>query len=283
MNNTSWLKKIWDFVRSPDNLTKVFAVLAAVIFLLMRLRPSNFLPQLNNAATLTVEDKLVFNVILLVLGLIATSEIFQRIGILTDIHSRLTSSETERLRIVGISEFYSSRRELPPLPEFISSAKHDLLILGLSAEGLITAHQHLIEICLRQGCNVRFLLPKSLNQRTIAHLAPARDSNRAPAHLKDSLAYLVHLAEEDGLDSTGKLQVKLYDFVPTLGLIMVDGDETYGKIRVELLPYKSQVVDRPSFELVRAQHGTDLYSLFKSQYDLLWREAEVWNRRYPKK
>src|SRR4030067_1056617 len=57
-----------------------------------------------------------------------------------------------------IPEFCSSRRELPPLVDFLKSAKYEVDLMGFSLWSISVQNRKTVEELLKQGKHVRFIL-----------------------------------------------------------------------------------------------------------------------------
>jgi hypothetical protein len=190
------------------------------------------------------------------------------------------ASQANRLREMGIVAFYPNRTALPPFPSLIQSIESDLLICALSADVMIQAHGTPLKELLKKKIRIRFLLPDRqliTNTDAIAHLAPQRDVKRTPAHLTDAMQYLAILKEEVETENLeGKLEVRLLNFIPPMGFMILDGQRTRALIRVEQYIYKCEAEHRPAYDIVPTTQSNDLFTVLRTQFELCWNEAIEW-------
>jgi hypothetical protein len=203
----------------------------------------------------------------------------------TAIASKLDSietiaSQTNCLHEIGILAFYPNRDALPDFPSFIKSAESDLLICGLSADTMIHHYGTLLRKRLEQGLRIRFLLPDIQlmeNEKAVEHLAPRIEAQRTPDHLVDAMKYIALWKQEvENENLMGKLEIRLLNFIPPMGFIIVDGQKNHARIRVEQYVYKCLPDNRPSYEVVPTPRSNDLFAMLRTQLELCWNEANEW-------
>jgi hypothetical protein len=183
--------------------------------------------------------------------------------------------ERQRAIPAEMQQFYRSLRRELPLHDFIAKAQNEILLVG-------TTFYHLIErlkplfTAKSKTCEIRFLAmnPHRKNRPLIAGVAALfREEDSFSGELRRSCQRLLKYQEEI-LQKGGRMTVRMYSSVPTVNVVMVDPDEPTGAIQVEILPYKGSANMRPGFVLRPSGAGADLYNLFRTQYKMMWDEAD---------
>lgn len=218
----------------------------------------------------TEKDLLVW--ILLILGLLALSEIVQRYVTLVSIDRRMAvlAASSEKLAAGHLGDmFLKDRNEFPPLTERIKNAR-EIWFYGTSLDAVVSYYFGLFTTKAREGVSFRFLLmnPDSPSVEARSHGL----FSSTPASLKNdiqrSIEKIAAIAREPG----AKVECKRTDFVPSHGLVLVDPRTNSGTIVVELYPYNVTASERAHFELTKKD--ARWYGFFLSQYESLWRDAK---------
>ncbi|WP_229399685.1 hypothetical protein [Micromonospora okii] len=166
----------------------------------------------------------------------------------------------------------STRREIPLLP-LLKPARESILVGGTT---LIHFAEHYRALLIEKSmtCHVRILLLDGGNGMRQVHLAAGRlfgEEDSFHRELRRSQEAMIALARE-ARQQGGRFDVRSYDIIPTVNVIMVDTKAPDGRIQVELLPYRASANLRPGLVL-RPGNGAeddDLFAYFLQQYELLW-------------
>lgn len=169
------------------------------------------------------------------------------------------------------------RRDIVPLDKFTESARGILIIARTASK--VAGLSHLFQNHLECGCRLRFVITDSaaFHRNDIEAVTPMPLTGEQAikvftAELTATMAniqYLQQLSET----TSGKVEVRLINYISNLSLIMVDEGEGRGRIVVELMPYKCQELDRPHIELTSNDATTHWYDLFRNTCEEVWKHA----------
>lgn len=191
-----------------------------------------------------------------------------------------TVSFTNNMRQVGLAAFYRNRRDQPKFENLISKANSNLLIISITGVHIVSQYGGLLEEKLEKGCIIRFLLPNLIGA-SIDHLAPRKTTMSTISDWKSALNELRELKiDAVKKELLGRVEIRIFNYVPTFTVVMVNGERADGIIRVELMPYKINADDRASFDLTRADHMGDVYSTFEKHTELLWQESSEFDESF---
>jgi hypothetical protein len=183
--------------------------------------------------------------------------------------------EKERVLPAEIQKFYRSLRREFPLFEFLNTAQTEILLVGTTLYHLVDRIKPML-ITKSKYCAIHILIlnPSRKNKSLIDGVAALFGEQDAFAgELRKSFIRLFELQEELRRLG-GKITIKMFSSVPTVNIAMVDPDGPAGAIQVEILPYKGSANMRPGFVLRPVGENAELYDLFRTQYKLMWEEAE---------
>lgn len=185
----------------------------------------------------------------------------------------------QRMLLLGVAQVYQDRRDLPRMDEYLCMGTSNILIAGISLYGLITNNRDLFERKIASGCFIRFLLPEALpaDEMAIAHLADEVSIQQTRYDLERTFKEIADLAKKT-TPTRGKprVEVRVFNFIPTMGVIMLDAHKRSGNIRVEMYPYASPVDRRPALELQPSQKDDCLYDYIRARYEELWKKSHVY-------
>lgn len=228
-----------------------------------------------------IRDNLLKLIFLLICGLVITSFAERRFK-LQKIEDLLIDKYGlgAKMQTLGVGNFYPHRRALPVLEDFLDNAKSDVLIVGISLYAMIGQHRDWFENKIRkEGCKFRFLLPASLPEKeNLVYLADEATVADTADDLRKTFNQVVDLAQKTSGNPKGKnkVEIRVFDFVPPMGIIMLDGQARTGRIRVEIYPYAGAVDKRPSFDLIPTESGEGLYEHFRARYEDLWKNSRIY-------
>ena len=212
--------------------------------------------------------------ILTILGLLATSELVERFRRLKNFQDTATQT-LDIVRQLETGAFLKTLDEGAKLADRARQAK-EILLCGYTLLHLVGTNTGLLEQRLKDGCRLRVLIidPGSLAGELIrANESTGRFSRDA----ETVLAYMTRLRKTVSSSKKGRLGVRLLNFVPSCSLIIIDGREPYGWMRVGIYPpaYKTRIEERVHFELSRDREEA-CFGRFLEQYDKLWVDATPW-------
>lgn len=185
----------------------------------------------------------------------------------------------------GLATFYPSRTAgLPTIGAQLAQARKEFFAVGLSLGTIIEGYRDQLEQKAMEGCSIMLLMmnptangedPNPLIDRMTANLnyqpgEYAKELNRRIDAIKKWKLKL----EETNPKAAEKIQLKVYNSVPTMALLMIDANTELGKIVVELYPFKRFATQRPGFEL-RYSGRECLYRQFHDSYKQLWDESKA--------
>jgi len=206
--------------------------------------------------------------ILEILGLLALSELVQRYTTFRAMQHRISviASTSEKFVTGQIADlFLKERSQFPSLSERVRSARQ-IWLLGTSLDAIVTYHYGLFVEKAAEGVHLRFLLmdPESTSVAARAH--GLYDSS--PASLKGDIQRTIEKVQRISAEPNASVELRITDFIPSQGLVLIDPRSHGGTIVVELYPYNVTADHRAHFEL--AQNDAKWYGFFLQQYDELW-------------
>jgi len=174
-----------------------------------------------------------------------------------------------------IQHFYKSlRRELPIL-QFINEARSEIFLVGTSFYHLVERHKSFF-LEKSKKCDIRFLIinPQRKNKALIHGTALLFGEKESfSKELTTGYRKLIEFKQE-AQQEKGKIHIKAYSNIPSINMVMIDPEKPYGRIQIEILPYKGSANMRPGFILRHTEDYTSLYHMFKTQYRNLWDDAD---------
>ena len=199
-------------------------------------------------------------------------ELLIRRQLINDYHDELSSILNPDARALGLNAIFANRSEkmrrgylLEPL---IRSAQNELICVGLSLYQVLE-HRDLIRRKAIAGCAFHFVIfDFNCDSLVILDRSLGRGYGRLPTYIGDPTYRFQELLSE--ISALGipedRFSVRLYDFVPTFGMIALDRNQAVGRIIVELNGVGVEGAVCPGFELVRISDGW--FDFFSSQIDL---------------
>ncbi len=200
-----------------------------------------------------------------------------------DLSQNITTQVNEvinPLASFGVRNFYVNRDQLPRIPEQLRRSRSEIFAVGLSLGSLVLDHHQLLVEKALAGCKIKLLMMNpnangDLNP-LVGRMSDNIDTPQYETELRTRLERTKDwIARFRDRNPTFKdrIEVRLYDCVPTLALLMLDADTDVGKITVEMLPYGRAAIDRPSFDL-EFKGETSLYRRLHSYYSVLWQKSK---------
>jgi hypothetical protein len=182
--------------------------------------------------------------------------------------SDIVDTDARRLGIAAIYESRTKKSDRVKLPDLIRGARKEIMFVGLALYTIINEYRPYLEEALSRGCNVRFLVFDLDSPR-----AEVLNASLSGGDLIDILkgSFTAVLAFAAHHSAGGKVEVRLYDVVPTFGVVAVDRAEADGRLFVELNCYSSSGDQCPGFSLEKKPNG--LFYNYDRQITALWNAA----------
>jgi hypothetical protein len=159
----------------------------------------------------------------------------------------------------------------PPFNEYAKNAC-EILVVGGSLDNLTQLYGNFLVKKALDGCEVRLILmdPES---PAIPQIELWSDPDLPQDYYRRAICRsLRHLAE---IDKKRKVKIRLNPSIPALAVVILDGSQPHGRIRVDIQPFQAVTVERPVFELTHQGADLQWYNLFYRQYsEILWSVAK---------
>lgn len=249
------LKNIWrELYQNFDTyLTIVIAVIIAIL-------------GVSNA----VDETILSAAVLATLALVAISNLRNRKAddeiqsLIKGLKERTIPSE----EFFEIEYFKTHERLLDALPR-----ADTVIFWGLVFERTLPVLREKIQEGLLNGLTVRFLLakPNSNSVKMAALRDHYRDESAINLILHKNLLHLTRLAAEKGF--SGKLEVKVIDYLPPWTLVAVNQNRADGIIFTYLAPFRVPKAERPAFQL-SASKDKKWFGFFVDQFEKAWQVAQ---------
>lgn len=200
------------------------------------------------------------------LGVVAVGSLSGRTRI-----AALTSATTELVAVMREAEIPSADRVLAASTSGLDMqlrAVTDIGMAGVTLGRTLRNQIVALERGLAAGARVRIAVIAP-DERTLAEAARRSTAPDAPDVFQHRLLSTLDLL--DRLDSTphsGRLEVRLLDFVPAFGLIVVDPDEPHGRIDVDI--YSHRPNGREPVLSLRANRDPEWYRHFLGEFERIW-------------
>jgi hypothetical protein len=212
-------------------------------------------------------------VTLALLAFLAIDALTERLGYLDRIENSLNKLGESFSFKPTAKLFLKTRVQKPPLEELLASAQ-EVWINARNLNTVIIPHYNLFERRLAEGCSFRIIMidPDSLS----AQLASEIGLN--PTGYKDrmqmAITSLKQLAGQP--TNTGRLELRLINFLPPFSLLIKDGKRSYGWMSVELYGYRVSARERPSFELTSSTDEL-WFKFYLKQFEDMWENAHEYH------
>ena len=167
--------------------------------------------------------------------------------------------------------FLKDRSQFPPFANRVKDAR-EIYIMGISLQGMVGYHASIFLEKVREGAKIRFLVmdPTSQSVETTARgLYKANDPAVLRRDIQSTIGRITEMRELDG----SAVELRLTNYVPSCGIVLVDPDKDSGVIIVELYPYLVSAASRAHFELTPADGRW--YKYFRDQFESVWKNAKV--------
>lgn len=208
--------------------------------------------------------------IIIILGTMAIGELIQSYIKLNSIHKKISSLTNLSDAIMNgkISNYFlRSRSDFIPFSQRVEGARK-IYILGISCEAMITYQSSILIDKLKDSCEVRFILLDPQSKAVEARSVGLFSATKPEILRNDINRTLEQLCELKKQKNKGSLKIRLTNYIPSYGIVIIDPDKNKGLIIVELYPFLTRYCDRPHFELKKTDGKW--YDYFLNQYNSLW-------------
>ena len=133
-----------------------------------------------------------------------------------------------------------------------------------------------IENSLMKGHNVKILMIKP--NSCASKMAELRSINQDESTISNVVVTnLNHLSKLQEKDYTGKLEVKLIDYLPSTTIVVFNTNTTLGLMYLRLQTFRVQNERRPTFKLLK-QSNKEWFKFYIQQFENVWENAEYHNK-----
>lgn len=246
-------KNIYEKILKRENAIALFVFAAAVL--------SFFgIPQ----KWFEIDD---IQIILIIFGFLALDSLLEKVGFLSSIDNRTKKIE-EVIQPNNDLVLLQPREALLSFSERIKNID-EIFISAISANSLLVQEYRTIQDALRKGTNLKILLIDPDNpslQSAYFSSASSTSINTQKQWVLNTMEMLENLSSAS---HKGKLQVGLFEGIPTCSIIAYDYQKDDGWIQVEPHIYKKSPVSRPHFDLYCSGKSRWL-DYYKGVIDDLW-------------
>lgn len=209
-----------------------------------------------------VSSESITNIILAILALVVYSNLTT--------HQRLEELSDKIIMPQGAERFFW--KEKRSIEHDLSNAKY-VGILGAVLSRTMRDYSSVLEERLKAGAKVRILLMDPESAAPDQAVLRSKDVNSRQFYVEN----LCMTIERVGflVKTASTVELGLLPYKPAFGMIVIDPDEPYGKIIVEMYPHHSDAF-APTFELdaIRDRHW---YTYFRAQFDAVWERTRQYN------
>ena len=212
-------------------------------------------------------------VVLIMLGFLAIDSLVEKIGYMDEIETRVKHIEA----IVAVnpnSIVLQSRRSLN-FSELIKGV-NNVFVCATSANHLVPTEFTNIENALKRGVNFRFVLvsPKNPSLQAAPRSSPSSTGSDLQSRwIEDTIEMLKKLSN---INTKGKLELRLFDGIPTMSLNAYDIDRYDGYIQVEPHVYKKSPTDRPLF-LLQIRNKSEWCEYYRKVVKDIWEDSSEYS------
>jgi hypothetical protein len=200
-------------------------------------------------------------IVMALLAILALDMLIERLGYLERIEEKINSIEASKRQPVAQDLLYS-RQEAQDLRTSLAHAK-EVWFTGRSLVNVLDFSNFFEELAREHHCRFKFLLPDP-KEVTGELMYGERWAIQFNANIKKALSNLNELKASVGLDL---IEVRVLKHFPSLGLTVIDGQQRFGRIIVQMYPYACQGFERPLFD-VRA--GDKWYRIYYDHFVKMW-------------
>lgn len=165
-------------------------------------------------------------------------------------------------------DFYPSRKELPPIEDFLRTAKSSVDLLGFTLENIAVQNRETLRSLLKEHKHIRFIL---LNPRSelVGKVEGAVTSLTLGKSIERSLEELQELKDSLSNIDRGYLDIRTHDLLPMHTIVAIDGESEAGVMNVEYYVYGTDSRAWPSLRISRKLQ-TELFEKYWKSYKYVW-------------
>jgi hypothetical protein len=172
--------------------------------------------------------------------------------------------------------FFASRKELPPLEDFLSSAKSEVDVLAFSIETVAVVNKDIIVRLLIEGKHLRFIL---LNPSSVLIPKLQASMTQPPVDIKARVE--ATLKELKGIKDNlpdiqkGRLDIRTHDIMTFHSILAIDAHTDDGVINVESFIYGKDNRSYPSLRIGKREQP-QLFEKFWQSYEYVRERSTIW-------
>jgi len=194
--------------------------------------------------------------------------------------------------IAGITAFYTNRNDisilrrsdegtlLPELRDYLSIAKNSIKIVAFSflRAAIFVRVRPIFEEKLRSSPNFSITI-SLLNYKDSSYYSSCRlthgetDNKRLIDDSVNSIKELCDFRESLSDDLKERFHIKIHNTALFEAAVLIDDDKDYGRIQIEIKPYKKSVQDAFSFEIKKSNDNPQFYEKIRESYNTLLNES----------
>lgn len=232
-----------------------------------------------NPPTLITEVLRDLGIVLCSIGLISLLyEMLIRQQLLADYNAALQAILDPDTRKLGVRALFRDRDDKSArgrsLDAVLRVTRRELLCFGLGCYQFLPEKREVLLSKVREGCSFRFLIfnPASKHATSLDE-SLGYGSGTLINFLHAQQSYFVEFMNTIEAEAlSDKVEVRMYDVVPTFGALVVDRSGPAGYLIVELYGRRVEGSVCPGMELI--PQGSDWYLFYDRQIAELWRTGK---------
>ena len=209
--------------------------------------------------------------ILVVLALLATTQLVDRFRIMRRIDAKVGLLVESEQGLRGAAAFFVDR--IPNLEQRLRKAK-SIAINGISLTRTSDSFWGTFSQRLAEGVQIRLIIVDPDHQAlevAANRFHKHQDPNRVRREVQHALDNFESLMAQD---TSGELfQVGLLPYVPPYGIWLIDADSPSAEIWVELYSFRDE--PEPTFHLLPHRDGK-WFAFFRTQFETMWAASTMW-------
>jgi len=222
----------------------------------------------------TISGDEVLQWVLIVLALLATTQLIDRFRVLQGL-DRKTSAIIEDINALRSTSFALKKRM--DLPKVSDQAKHasEIAIIGVAGGFVIAQHLNFYERKIQQGCKIKIILldPASPNIQNWVQLNKgAMTGKRIEATLDTLREFLSRPGMEDGCE------VRLSSVLLPFSMFSTNMTHENGVIVVEYYAYNISVDERPHI-ILTPYIDSHWFEHYHQQFNSIWLTSKKWESK----
>ena len=207
--------------------------------------------------------------ILVVLGLLATTQLVDRFRIIREIETKINTIASGAQGQVGVGAVYKSH--IPDLRDRVRGAK-SVAISGISLSRTSADMWAVFRERLEVGGDVRLLLVDP--EHSALQFAAARfQKHQDPDRLKREIQHALDNLEPLSKITRGSFSLRFMPMSPPYGIWVIDPGQPHAEIWVELYSFRD--LPEPAFQLL-PERDSEWFSFFQRQFELMWVSGREW-------